>query len=231
VKNKYLNNIQLYYSLGSNIANENAEIIGEEARHIVKVMRNKKGDEIFITNGSGSIFKTSIEKIDGDKIKLKLFQEYEYENRFKNIHFCLPKLKNPDRLEFALEKCTELGITKFLIFSSERTIKKGNKTERWEKILLSAMKQSLRSFLPDLKTTSLKEISMLEGKKILFTQESVKRFDFNLIPGNTNYYFIFGPEGDFTKEEFNLFVESELFNLGENRLRSETAIIKCASLL
>ena len=68
----------------------------------------------------------------------------------KNIFFCIPKLKYSDRFEFALEKCTELGITNFIIFDSERSIHKSDKKERWEKIVLSAMKQSLRSYLPNI---------------------------------------------------------------------------------
>ena len=161
-----------------------------------------------------------------------ILDEYQYENKNKNIIFCIPRLKSQDRFETALEKCTELGITSFIIFDSDRTMPRGNKITRWEKILVSAMKQSLRCFLPELKVVgSLDELAVSEGKKIFFVQEAEDHFNNDVVKGNEKTYFVFGPEGDFTDDEKKLFSMADFYNLGENRLRSETAVIKCASIL
>ncbi len=227
-----LQNIELYYSSSPRQGNRLILSDKDELNHILRVMRHSAGDEIYITDGKGRICQASIVSLFPEYMEAQVLQEYEYQDYNKNLIFCIPRLRSTERFETALEKCTELGITNFIIFDSARTIPKGNKTARWEKILLSAMKQSLRSFLPLLKSgSSVSELAAVEGNKVLFVQEAEKNFDKNMINGNEKYYFIFGPEGDFTQEEKNLFSSSGFYNLGENRLRSETAIIKCASIL
>ncbi len=227
-----LKDIELYYSPIP--LNRDNLILAEkdELNHILRVMRHKEGDEIYITDGRGRIYKTTILSLTGERLTAQLLEEYEYEDKNKNLIFCIPRLKSAERMETALEKCAELGITNFIIFDSKRTMPRGNKSTRWEKILLSAMKQSLRSFLPQLRTGGrLNELAAAEGNKILFVQDSDRDFNKSVVCGNEKTYFIFGPEGDFTEEEKKLFQNADFYNLGENRLRSETAIIKCASIL
>jgi len=232
IYNKKLSNIELYYSPASLKDKNIIKIEGEELKHITKVMRHNPGDEIFVTNGQGIIYKTSIIKINSGYIELNISEIYNFENSKANLFFCIPRLKSTDRIEIALEKCTELGITNFIVFDSDRTIRKGNKPERWEKIITAAMKQSLRSYLPSLTMAdSLAEIASKDGDMILFTQESERSFSYDAVNKRTNYYFIFGPEGDFTENEKQLFAMKDYYNLGNYRLRSETAIIKCASIL
>lgn len=227
-----LRNIELYYSPLHSEGIDKIRVEGEECKHILKVMRHNIGDEIYITNGAGSIFKTKINRTEKDIIETQIVDGYNFENKLRNIYFCIPKLRIPDRLESALEKCTELGITNFIIFETERTVSRGDKTDRWKKILISAMKQSLRSYLPVLSVVkSLKDIKSMNGKKILFSQDAEKIFIKGYLAFDSNYYLIFGPEGDFASDEINLFAGDKSYNLGEFRLRSETAIIKCASLL
>lgn len=228
----YLSDIELYYSGPQEPVNEFIILSGEERNHLVKVMRHSQGEEIFITNGLGKIFKAVIEKIFKDSIEAKVIEIYSYINKKKNYTFCIPRLKNPERFEFALEKCAELGITDFLVFNSSRTISKGSRIDRWNKILISAMKQSLLSFLPVVHTAdSINEINTEQGEKLVFDQSGKKKLLKNLLVEEKKYFFIFGPEGGFTKEELNLFDENYIINIGENRLRTETAVIKCASLL
>ncbi len=227
-----LQNIELYYTT-SPLKGDNLILTEhDEINHILKVMRHRPGDEIYITDGKGRIYKTSVRSISAEILQAEVLQEYKYENNNKNLIFCIPRLRSAERFETALEKCTELGITSFIIFDSARTIRKGNKTTRWQKILVSAMKQSLRSFLPELKVPgSLEEIAAVEGNKILFVQEAENAFNMDAVNRNDKTYFVFGPEGDFTEDEKKLFSTADFFNLGENRLRSETAVIKCASIL
>jgi 16S rRNA (uracil1498-N3)-methyltransferase len=141
-------------------------------------------------------------------------------------------LKNPERFEFALEKCTELGITNFIVFESSRTVSKADKIDRWNKIVLSAMKQSLRSYLPQISISiSLSEIIKQKGEKIIFEQNAKTFFNPEIINPLKNYLFIFGPEGGLSDEEVERINKDYLLKLAENRLRTETAIVKCASIL
>jgi 16S rRNA (uracil1498-N3)-methyltransferase len=227
-----LSNIELYYSQTPVHPNNNLRIIGEEAHHISKVMRHIAGDEVFATNGCGNIFKGQIVQQNDNEVIVEIIEKFSFENKFRNYVFCIPNLKNNSRLEFALEKSVELGITKFVLFNSERTIAKSFKIERFQKILISAMKQSLQSFLPEIISMStIRDISKLDTKFVIFEQTADRYFDALSIDNNKEYYFIFGPEGGLSQTELNLFNKNDLYKLAENRLRTETAIIKLASSL
>jgi 16S rRNA (uracil1498-N3)-methyltransferase len=226
----FLSDIELYFSP---LVKGNTLIIeGNEAHHIQNVMRHLIGDEIFITDGDGSIYKTKIHSINKNSVHCKIYSTDYYINKYSNLFFCIPRLKHAERFEFALEKCVELGITNFIAFDSKRTVAKGAKVERWEKILLSAMKQSLRAYLPKIiYVKSLTELVKLNGTKIVFDQKANQTFQQfisachqSLI--SNNFFFIFGPEGGFEKTEISN--ESLVVRLADKRLRSETAIIAAA---
>ena len=230
----YLSGVELYYSSSENVSNGEIKLSGEEYNHCIKVMRHSVDDDLFITDGKGRIYKTCILKIASSKsiLTVSIKEVFTNENKSEHIVFCIPRLKSSERLEFALEKCTELGITNFIIFDSSRTIHKGNRLERWNKILLSAMKQSLLSYLPDLKiVASLEEIKNLDGEKIVLEQSAVKHIEDLNIEQKKKYFFIFGPEGGLNNEEMELFNKENKYKLADNRLRTETAIIKCASII
>lgn len=234
-KNNFLSSIELYYSTH---LNENEIFIsGEELHHIKNVMRHKTGDEIFITDGKGKIFRSIIEFLSKDVAKCIIKEKYLYENKFSKYVFCIPRLKNNERFEFAIEKCVELGITNFLFFESERTIAKGFKVERIKKLLLSSMKQSLQAWLPESEfIDNIADLKNYEGDKILFEQKSEMLLkDFLINKNNTTLnnkiYFIFGPEGGFSENEITKIQPTAILRITKNRLRSETAIITAASLL
>lgn len=228
---EFLSNIELYFAPQELIKENNLFLEGEEQKHITKVMRHSAGDEIYVTDGKGNIYKCAIDVIKKDAVFVLVKDKFRYEEKYPNVTFCIPKLRQPDRLEFALEKCTELGITNFIVFSSERTFTKGDKLERWNRILLAAMKQSLQSYLPKLNALLLDEIIKSEGEKIIFDQSAEKYFkDFHLSK-EKKYYFIFGPEGGLSEKELNNFNKENFYKIAENRLRSETAVIKAASLM
>jgi 16S rRNA (uracil1498-N3)-methyltransferase len=231
MNDQHFSNIELYYSPDGIINNE-ILIEGEDFNHIIKVMRHSERDILYITDGKGNIYESQINNIKKGSLSAESLKSYHYENVKNNSFFCIPKLKNSDRFEFALEKCVELGVTNFIIFESKRTISSGERTQRWNKILISAMKQSLRCYLPEIKIVkSVKEIFSLKGEKIVFEQNSSNKISRLIIIPDINYYFIFGPEGGLDKDELKLFNPENIYNLAENRLRTETAIIKAASLL
>lgn len=231
-------NVEFYYTLPEFISENNLSIIGDEFNHITKVMRHKVKDEIFVTNGEGLIYRTLIVKISNDKIECEIKEIYKQENIFEKTYFCIPILKNPNRLEFAIEKSIELGITNFLIFDADKSYKKNVNFNRINKISISAMKQSLHSFKPNLiKLESLSDINS-SNNIIIFDQNAAKTLknfvytDLNKeVIQKNNYYFIFGPEGGLTSQELNLFNQSINLKITDNRLRSETAIVTAASLI
>jgi 16S rRNA (uracil1498-N3)-methyltransferase len=232
MNNLFLSNANLYYSRSVNTETGVIGIEDEERNHILNVMRHKISDEIYVTDGRGKIFQCIITNADKSLIGCKILKQSNYEQRFPNITFCIPMLRNSDRLEFALEKCTEIGITNFILYQARRSIGKRFNQKRIEKILISAMKQALLSWLPKVTyIESVEYINSLTAKKIIFDQNSKDFFDRDKIKSINNYLLIFGPEGGFTKNEMDSLSNSEEYYLVKNRLRTETAIIKVASLL
>lgn len=225
-------NIELYYTQKIIFADNIFYLLEDELHHAVKVMRSEKGDKIFATDGKGNIYEGIILEINKEFLSASISKKYNYQNQYQNINLYIPNLKNPDRLRFAIEKSVELGITNFFIFNSDRAIKKPVNLGRIEKILISAMKQSLRAFLP--KAEFMESVRLLKKEKgvyIVFDQKSDMRFiDYNF-EKNKNYYLFFGPEGSLTDDEIQLINPDMIFSLGHHRLRSETAIIKAVSII
>ncbi len=245
-----LSNVELYFSPVKNI-NENKIIIsGDEFYHIVNVMRHKIDDIIYVTSGNGIIYKSKVAAVEKQHVIVDSIKNWEDINKLSNITFCLPQLKSRDRFEFALEKCVELGITNFVIFNAERSIKRKPKIERWKKILLSAMKQSLRAFLPTIKfVDDLKNLNPLydenhyienfhESTKIIFEQNAEISFKNYLLNNflqkqikRKKLIFIFGPGGGLTKKELEQFNNKIIVKLSDKRLRSETAVVTSAAII
>jgi 16S rRNA (uracil1498-N3)-methyltransferase len=221
---EYLSNIELYYTSAENINSGIIVISGDEFEHAVKVMRNKVSDVLHVTNGIGKIFRCKINEIKKDKLTAEITEEFSYNNDASNISFCIPKLKNPERLKFSIEKCVELGITNFLIFNSMYTVSKSLNIQRLEKIALSAMKQSLRSFLPEITSTEFKEITTKSGVKILFDQSATSEWNNEFFNKDEQTFFIFGPEGGFNKFELDSVKQENHFRLSGNRLRTASLL-------
>lgn len=226
---EYLSEVELYYSTDKKPGT--IIISGDEYKHLIKVMRHNINDHVWITNGKGEIFKTIIRDIKKDSAESEIIEELKYTNELKHITLCIPYLKNISRLEFAIEKCTELGISSFIIYSSERTLTKNPKLDRWNKIALAAMKQSLRSFLPLISFCSLKDIAEKAGEKIMFDQNAQISFSGALVDKENENYLVIGPEGGLSEKEMNMFDSNPKFKLTPNRLRSETAAIIAVSRL
>jgi len=228
----FLSEVELYFC--PDIKGNEIVVDGEEAHHISKVMRHKPDDILFITDGMGCIYECAISAIEKRSVRFFIRKKIVYENKFKDCTICIPRLKIQDRLEFAIEKSVELGFTKIIIFESERSNGKKDKSDRWEKIALSAMKQSLRSFLPEISFTKNIFLEKYDGETLLFDQNGTLRLqDYLQVPENkfNNMRFIVGPEGGFSEKELLLAHKYQKLKLTGNRLRSETAVITAASII
>ncbi|WP_337865073.1 RsmE family RNA methyltransferase [Ignavibacterium sp.] len=227
---EFLSNIELFFS--EEITDKIISLRDDEYIHCVKVLRYKSGDKIFVTDGNGKIYHCTITEIHKNFLDAEILIYTVQKIKFPHIHFCIPLLRNKDRFRFAFEKLAELGISSIIIYKAERAVKEKFNLEKYRKIAIETIKQSLQANLPEIKVVqSINELNSMEGNKLIFEQNSEKRFDKNLINTSEANYFIFGPEGGLSENEINLLRDAQKFSLAENRLRTETAVIKAASIL
>ncbi|MBN1302036.1 MAG: 16S rRNA (uracil(1498)-N(3))-methyltransferase [Melioribacteraceae bacterium] len=233
----FLSDIELFYALPGNIRNDEIEISGSEVRHITDVMRHSVGEIIFVTDGEGKIYKTEIVSISKQNVFMHIQKEYSFKNLYDNLVVCVPRLKSNDRQNFAMEKCAELGVTNFIVFESERSIGKGSKLDKWENLLVAAMKQSLRCFKPTVGyLKGVNGINKMAGMKIILDQKSPVSL-INFVDENPEMlksekvFLVIGPEGGLSEDEINAIDPHVRVCLGSNRLRSETSVITSAAIL
>ncbi|ALU75368.1 16S rRNA (uracil(1498)-N(3))-methyltransferase [Tenacibaculum finnmarkense genomovar finnmarkense] len=203
----------------------------EESRHIVRVLRKKEGDILQITNGAGFLFSVSI-TIANDKRCLTTVVKYEEKpnNRDYYLHVAIAPTKNNDRLEWFLEKATEIGIDEITPIICDNSERKIVKIDRLNKIVQAAMKQSLQFTLPKLNDPiKLSEFLKKDVTSKLFIahcEENIeKKLLKNIADKNENYTILIGPEGDFSSKEIDYALNHNFkpISLGDNRLRTETA--------
>lgn len=215
-----------------------AELPAEEARHCVRVLRLTQGDEITLTDGKGYFYKADITAADGKRctvaIKETTFQDPVWPC---HLHIAVAPVKNMDRNEWFAEKATEIGFDELTFLNCRFSERKTINAERIEKILISAMKQSLKARLPKLnEMTNFDRFVRRDfpGQKfIAHCYEEEKPLLKNVIRKGEDALVLIGPEGDFSPEE----VEKALANgftpisLGTSRLRTETAaLVACCAL-
>ena len=231
---EYLSDIELYY-LDIPAADQypSVNIGGDEFHHIAHVMKHRAGDTIHFTDGRGHLFSGEIVSIGKTGLTLKTTLERENSLLFENITICIPVLKNNERMEIALEKAVELGFTKFIIFYAKRSMTRKIQIDRFNKIAISAMKQSLNLYMPEITVTDnlYKSISDSNCRNIVFdVKGSVTLKDY--VFDKTNLYsLVFGPEGGLKEDEMDFFPNNDRINLINTRLRAETAIVYVASVL
>lgn len=197
----------------------------QESKHACKVLRMQVGDSLEIVNGKGELFEGEITVADYKKCLVRKITYKFYERDRYQIHIAIAPTKMNDRFETFLEKATELGvheITPILCSNSER---KKVKLERYEKVLISAMKQSKRLYLPQLnKLTPISSFIENQVGLIAHCENGEKQnIKDHLKP--INCPILIGPEGDFTVEEIEKALKRGFkpVTLGKTRLRTETA--------
>ena len=230
--------MQLFYNPSINETSESFSFDKEESKHIVKVLRKKDTDILYVTNGLGFLFKTEITLASDNKCTVKIISfEKEASSKFQ-LHLAVAPTKMNDRFEWFLEKATEIGINEITPIICDRSERKVINAERFEKILLTAMKQSNVLNLPKLnKSTTFKEFLKLkkEGLHLIaHCEETHKKSLKSVLKPNTNVTLLIGPEGDFSEKEIASAIENNFIpvSLGNTRLRTETAaIFACHSVV
>lgn len=220
--------MNLFYAAPEDIQENWIKLRNTELKHAVKVLRLRRGDEISVTDGKGTLYHCTIEKLDKDSADLTVQQTEKEEPLTPELTLCIGLIKKRDRLEFAVEKAVELGINKIVVYRGDHSEKQNVRMDRLESTALSAMKQSLRTYLPAISLCeSLKsalEESGSDVRKIVADQDSTS----GVIPeGDKKYCLIVGPEGGFSSEEKALLKSAGAisYSLGTKRLRTETAAI------
>lgn len=226
----YTDIMQLFYSPVINT--ELFTLDHEESRHCIKVMRLREGDEVFLTDGLGGWFKTEITDPNPRECILRIIEKRHIQNpRSSRLHLAVAPTKNIDRFEWFLEKATECGIdeiTPVICDHSERTIVKA---ARLEKVMVSALKQSLRAWLPKLNPAiTLKtffEKELCADPFIAHCADSHKRQFITVNNRGRDALVLIGPEGDFSNQEIEQAITKgfQPISLGKYRLRTETAAL------
>ena len=229
--------MQLFYN--SNIKSNDKTFFfdKEESKHIVKVLRKKESDKIFITNGLGYLFESIIEVASEKKCEVKIIKETFQQPDTFYTHIAIAPTKMNDRLEWFLEKATEIGIHEITPIICDHSERKVYKIDRAEKIIQAAMKQSLHYYIPKInEPISFSQFvkSNIDGQKfIAHCEETDKKSFKNEVNKSEKATILIGPEGDFSTKEINLAIENNFIpvTLGNTRLRTETAaLVACHTI-
>ncbi len=209
----------------------------EESKHIVKVLRKKEGDELYITNGRGVLFTAKILVADINMCKAAIISTQKRNPKMFRLHLAVAPTKSTERYELFLEKVTEIGVHEITPIICDHSERKILKMERLQKVVQSAMKQSLRTYLPKINNpVSYSEFISQEHNELLFIahcQEEEKLDLKRCIAADKDVTILIGPEGDFSHKEIKEASEKGFLSisLGEARLRTETAaIVACTAV-
>lgn len=204
----------------------------EESKHIVRVLRMNIGDSLHVTNGKGMLCKAKIIQLTHKKCTVEIISTTEnFEQRDYYLHLAVCPTKSNDRFEWFLEKATEIGIDEISILIGENSERKKFNTERFQKIMQAAVKQSLKAYIPKLnepiKVKDFITQFSFEGKKMIahcdsaYERTNIK----SILQKNIPTLIMIGPEGDFSTSEIELALANNFkgIALSNSRLRTETA--------
>src|SRR4051812_10709348 len=211
----------------------------DESRHCCQVLRLHAGDIIHLINGKGGFYTAEIVNANPKSTQIQIIErQQEYGKRNHYLHIAIAPTKSIDRLEWFLEKATEIGIDEITPLICERSERKEVKPDRLNKVLVAAMKQSLKAWLPTLNPAIRYKhfIAQLQtsGRKpqtfICSCDAPLTALLKNIYKPHSETLLLIGPEGDFSNEELEVANKSgfESVSLGESRLRTETAgVVVC----
>lgn len=221
--------MQLFYE--PNIIENGGFLNQEESNHCVRVLRHTEGDTIHILDGKGTLYETVIEVASHKKCQVKIVSEKREDANSVKCHIAFAPTKNNDRTEWFLEKATEIGIDEVTPIICKNSERKVVKNERLDKILVSAMKQSMDYWKPVLN-------EQLDFEKFINQEFAGQKYIahcilneephlFDALQKDVDALILIGPEGDFTQNEVDLALKNGFvpISLGKKRLRTETAAL------
>lgn len=215
-----------------------SELPEEEAVHCVRVLRLSEGDEVMLSDGKGYFYRAAIRRIHAKHCEVEVLERWEQPALWPfKVHVAVAPTKNIDRLEWFIEKSTEIGINAITCLNCRYSERREVKLPRLEKILVSAMKQSQKATLPMLEGMTDFGVFVrrpFEGRKfIAHCEEGDKKLLKELYHSGEDVLVLIGPEGDFSEEEIALALRKgfQPISLGESRLRTETAaLVACHTI-
>ena len=227
--------MQLFFDPHFDPSAPTAELDADEARHALKVLRLDTGDTISVTDGRGNLCTCRIVSADRRRGSLTLRTEHvepECGRLPYRLAMAVAPTKNIDRFEWFLEKATEVGVSEIIPLETARSERRTLKSERAEKVIAAAMKQSLKCFCPQLHpmTTFAGLLSMpFGGRRFIAHCDAAgeRRFLGDVLHAGEDAMVLIGPEGDFSPEEIAAALAHgfEPVTLGHQRLRTETAAV------
>ncbi len=229
--------MQLFYN--ENIEGDQFELDRDESKHLIRVFRKVKGDKVFFTNGKGFLFTCVIIDPDPKKALLRIQERAFSPVEDYYIHLAICPTKNTDRMEWLVEKITEIGVHEITLIRSENSERSHLKLDRLERKMISACKQSLKTRVPKLNPIrTMEDLVWDKNFKtfqcfIAFVDEENDQHLFSKAEANHSYLIIIGPEGDFSAKELELAFQNDFkpCSLGKSRLRTETAGIAAVHIL
>lgn len=223
--------MQLFYTSDIDVTATDFSFDREESKHIVKVLRKTEGQNIYITDGRGSLYTSVITLASKKKCTVKITDIKTQEKNNFYIHLVVAPTKMNDRYEWFLEKATEIGVDEITPIICDNSERKVIKTERFDKIIQSAMKQSNQFYMPKLnEPITFKQFMALDLDGDLFIahcEERNKKLLRDAFEINKKYTLLIGPEGDFSTKEIDTALSKNFIpvSLGHTRLRTETAAV------
>ena len=225
--------MQLFYTPDIDPSLSQYFLSEEESKHAVRVLRLAVGDEVTLIDGKGGLYKAEIKDAHPKRTILQINQvTAEFNKRNHYLHIAIAPTKNLDRVEWFLEKATEIGIDEISLIICQRSERKEAKAERLNKIITSAIKQSIKAYHPVLNApVNLSQFlkQPFDGQKFIAHCDDGEKVELaQSIKKQNRYLILIGPEGDFTPAEVDAALQNgyKAITLGESRLRTETAALE-----
>jgi 16S rRNA (uracil1498-N3)-methyltransferase len=225
--------MQLFYTPDIDAASPAYFLNEEESKHCIKVLRLQVGDQVQLIDGRGSFYTAAIADAHPKRTQLQIVSiQNDFHKRNHYLHIAIAPTKNIERLEWFLEKATEIGIDEISLIICQRSERKEAKVDRLNKIITSAIKQSIKAWHPVLnEPVSLNKLinTPFGGQKFIAHCENGDKFALkNDLEPLGKYLILIGPEGDFTPKEIADALNNDFkaITLGESRLRTETAALE-----
>jgi 16S rRNA (uracil1498-N3)-methyltransferase len=228
--------MELFYCKDCN--QSSFELPETEAHHAIQVLRHEMGDALWITNGKGSFFECKIITATKKKCTVEIISEQKNALSPNKITLAIAPTKSRERMEWCLEKATEIGVTEIQFIQTKYSEKWNVASDRFEKVLIAAIKQSGQCWLPKLSSIIGFEKFINEAEKnaqkfICHNLDNTSPQLINAASKNNHIIIAIGPEGGFNDDEIKFAVTNNFkcVLLGNTRLRTETAAITALSVL